>query len=129
MQQASSAFAGVAFHCYAGDFVNQASFTGPYPNKEVYFTECTGTVGSDWWSDIKWNMDHLWVHATIVRPPKFAKFVQKKVLSEARNIALALSFFGILRPTRMDPLACLERILVPQAAGNVLWFNLEWCSR
>jgi len=21
--------------------------------KEVYFTECAGTIGSDWWSDIK----------------------------------------------------------------------------
>jgi O-glycosyl hydrolase len=68
MQQASSAFSGVAFHCYAGDFTNQSSFTGAYPNKEVYFTECTGTVGTDWWSDIKWNMYHLWVHPTDLRP-------------------------------------------------------------
>jgi O-glycosyl hydrolase len=68
MQQASSAFAGVAFHCYSGDFENQTSFLRVYPNKEVYFTECTGTVGTDWWSDIKWNMYHLWVHPTDLRP-------------------------------------------------------------
>lgn len=64
MQQASSAFSGVAFHCYAGEVSGQATFTRAYPNKEVYFTECTGTVGSDWWSNIKWNMYHLFVGST-----------------------------------------------------------------
>jgi len=67
MQQAGSAFAGVAFHCYGGDFTSQASFTSAYPSKEVYFTECTGTVGTDWWSNIKWNMYHLWAHPTLIR--------------------------------------------------------------
>ncbi|KAI0299042.1 glycoside hydrolase superfamily [Multifurca ochricompacta] len=45
MQQAGSAFDGVQFHCYAGS--------------AIYFTECTGTYGTDWWSDIKWYMDNL----------------------------------------------------------------------
>ncbi|KAH7922519.1 glycoside hydrolase family 30 protein [Leucogyrophana mollusca] len=53
MQQAESAFAGVSFHCYEGSVSEQADFTSQYPDKEVYFTECTGTIGSDWWSDIK----------------------------------------------------------------------------
>ncbi|OAX37370.1 glycoside hydrolase family 30 protein [Rhizopogon vinicolor AM-OR11-026] len=61
MQQAESAFDGVAFHCYQGSVDEQASFTSQYPNKEVYFTECSGTLGSDWWSDIKWYMDNLFI--------------------------------------------------------------------
>ncbi|KAF8069316.1 glycoside hydrolase family 30 protein [Lyophyllum atratum] len=61
MQSAPNAFAGVAFHCYEGSVANQDSFHNAFPNKEIYFTECTGTIGSDWWSDIKWYMDNLWI--------------------------------------------------------------------
>ncbi|KAG8215401.1 glycoside hydrolase superfamily [Butyriboletus roseoflavus] len=61
MQQAGSAFDGVSFHCYEGTVSDQAYFTSQYPSKEVFFTECTGTIGSDWWSDIKWYMDNLFI--------------------------------------------------------------------
>jgi O-glycosyl hydrolase len=63
MQEASSAFAGVAFHCYAGDETEQDTFHSQFPSKEIYLTECSGTIGSDWWSDIKWYMDHLFIGA------------------------------------------------------------------
>ena len=53
MEDASSAFAGVAFHCYSGSVDEQDTFHTAYPTKEIYFTECSGTQGSDWWSDIK----------------------------------------------------------------------------
>ncbi|KAI0670921.1 glycoside hydrolase [Trametes maxima] len=59
MQEAQSAFAGVAFHCYSGSVGQQDTFHNAFPDKEIYFTECTGTYGSDWWSDIKWNMDNI----------------------------------------------------------------------
>ncbi|KAF8656405.1 hypothetical protein AX16_002550 [Volvariella volvacea WC 439] len=61
MQSNGNAFAGVAFHCYGGSVSNQNTFVNSYPSKEVYFTECSGTFGSDWWSDIKWYMDNLWI--------------------------------------------------------------------
>ncbi|KAF9460162.1 glycoside hydrolase family 30 protein [Collybia nuda] len=61
MQNAGNAFAGVAFHCYEGGVGNQDTFHNAFPNKEIYFTECTGTINSDWWSDIKWYMDNLWI--------------------------------------------------------------------
>ncbi|KAI5991261.1 glycoside hydrolase family 30 protein [Pisolithus albus] len=61
MQQAASSFDGVSFHCYAGTVSDQAEFTSRYPNKEVYFTECSGTIGSDWWTDMKWYMDNLFI--------------------------------------------------------------------
>ncbi|EGN94695.1 glycoside hydrolase family 30 protein [Serpula lacrymans var. lacrymans S7.3] len=61
MQQAGSAFDGVSFHCYEGTVQEMANFTSQYSTKEVYITECTGTLGSDWWSDIKWYMDNLFI--------------------------------------------------------------------
>jgi len=61
MNSYANAFIGVAFHCYAGSVSNQDSFHNAYPSKAIYFTECSGTIGSDWWSDIKWYIDNLWI--------------------------------------------------------------------
>ncbi|KAL0571506.1 hypothetical protein V5O48_010456 [Marasmius crinis-equi] len=61
LQNAPNAFAGAAFHCYGGSVSQQDSFRNQFPNKEVYFTECSGTIGSDWWSDIKWYMDNIFI--------------------------------------------------------------------
>ncbi|KAI0369367.1 glycoside hydrolase [Pilatotrama ljubarskyi] len=61
MDDASSAFSGVAFHCYSGNFTQQDSFHNAFPSKEVYFTECTGEYGSDWWTDIKWYMENIFI--------------------------------------------------------------------
>ncbi|KZO96858.1 glycoside hydrolase family 30 protein [Calocera viscosa TUFC12733] len=56
-----NAFAGASFHCYSGTVDQQMSFYNAFPNKEVHFTECIGTYGSDWWSDIKWDMSNLMI--------------------------------------------------------------------
>ncbi|KAJ7106818.1 glycoside hydrolase family 30 protein [Mycena crocata] len=63
MKDAGGSYDGVAFHCYAGSVSNQDSFHDAFPTKarNIYFTECSGTIGSDWWSDIKWYMDNLWI--------------------------------------------------------------------
>jgi O-glycosyl hydrolase len=62
MQNAGSAFAGVAFHCYAGQVANQDLFHSAFPDKEIYFTECASTYGSDWWSDIKVGLlTFIWI--------------------------------------------------------------------
>ena len=53
MQQAGGSFAGASFHCYSGSVGQQDTFHNAFPSKEVYFTECSGSQGSDWWSDIK----------------------------------------------------------------------------
>ena len=29
----------------------------------VHFSECAGTIGSDWWSDIKWYADNIFIGA------------------------------------------------------------------
>ena len=61
VQEATSQFAGAAFHCYAGNVTQQNEFQTAFPWKEVYLTECTGTSDPDWWGHIKWWMDNLWV--------------------------------------------------------------------
>ncbi|KAF7363002.1 Glycoside hydrolase family 30 protein [Mycena venus] len=61
MQDDGGSYDGVAFHCYSGSYTNQATFHNAFPSKNIYFTECSGTYGSDWWTDIKWYMDNLWI--------------------------------------------------------------------
>ncbi|KAI0333701.1 glycoside hydrolase [Cubamyces sp. BRFM 1775] len=61
MQDAPNAFAGVAFHCYEGNYTQQNAFRSAFPNKEIYFTECSGVYGSDWWQDIKWYMSNIFI--------------------------------------------------------------------
>ncbi|KDQ09357.1 glycoside hydrolase family 30 protein [Botryobasidium botryosum FD-172 SS1] len=61
INNAPNAFAGAAFHCYGGNVGQQEDFHRAHPGKEIYFTECTGEFGSDWWSDIKWNMDNIFI--------------------------------------------------------------------
>ncbi|KAJ7035388.1 glycoside hydrolase superfamily [Mycena alexandri] len=61
MQDDGGSYDGVAFHCYAGSVANQDLFHNAFPSKNIYFTECSGTIGSDFWTDIKWYMDNLWI--------------------------------------------------------------------
>ncbi|KAG8915218.1 hypothetical protein FRC02_004617 [Tulasnella sp. 418] len=63
INRAASSFNGIAFHCYGGNVGGQTTFHNAYPNEEIHFTECAGTNGSDWWGDIKWNMDNLIIGA------------------------------------------------------------------
>ena len=62
---------------------NQDTFYNAYPNKEIYFTECSGTMGSDWWSDIK------------VRPHivfSFSEIANIRPLSSGTSITCRLRF-------------------------------------
>jgi glucosylceramidase len=43
---------GVAFHCYAGDVSAQSTVKQLYPQKDIYFTECSGTSQSELSSQI-----------------------------------------------------------------------------
>jgi glucosylceramidase len=44
---ASRYLAGTAFHCYSGDPTSQSALHNAFPDKDVYFTECSGTESSD----------------------------------------------------------------------------------
>ena len=61
---AATYVAGTSFHCYAGDVSSQAAVHNAYPSKDIWFTECSGTVGSNFASDLVWSAQHLLVGAT-----------------------------------------------------------------
>lgn len=57
--------AGVAWHCYAGDVSAQTQVHNAYPDKETYFTECSGGAWAPQWSDnLLWNVRTLVIGAT-----------------------------------------------------------------
>jgi glucosylceramidase len=39
--------AGTAFHCYSGDPERQSALHDAFPDKDIYFTECSGTLSGD----------------------------------------------------------------------------------
>ncbi|KAL4251921.1 glycosyl hydrolase 30 family protein [Abortiporus biennis] len=65
MEGAESAFAGVAFHCYGGSVEQQDIFADKYPEKEMYLTECSGIMSSDFWNDLKWDLENLYIGAVL----------------------------------------------------------------
>lgn len=60
---AAGYLAGTAFHCYAGDVNAQSAVRNAYPNKDIWFTECSGTVGSSFAGDLAWNVENLMIGA------------------------------------------------------------------
>ncbi len=39
--------AGTAFHCYYGDPANQSTLHDAFPDKDIYFTECSGSTSAN----------------------------------------------------------------------------------
>lgn len=63
--QARAAVAGVAWHCYGGEVSAQSTVHDAYPDKETYFTECSGGDWStDWGTNLLWNVRQLVIGAT-----------------------------------------------------------------
>lgn len=62
---ASRFIAGVAWHCYAGDVSAQSRVHDTYPDKDAYFTECTGGGWSPaWGATLGWMTKTLIIGAT-----------------------------------------------------------------
>lgn len=61
---ASSYVAGSAFHCYAGEVSAQSTVKSAYPNKDIWFTECSGVVGTNFAKDLSWDVENLEIGAT-----------------------------------------------------------------
>merc|ERR1711976_384098 len=59
--------AGVAWHCYGGNKNDPLKVRNAYPDKDVYFTECSG---GEWAPDFDgsfgWNMENLFIGQTRV---------------------------------------------------------------
>jgi glucosylceramidase len=50
----------VAWHCYAGDVSVEAEVHDRYPNKDTYFTECSGGEWAPVWADnLKWSVSKM----------------------------------------------------------------------
>ena len=50
----------VAWHCYAGDIAAQTTVRDRYPDKDAYFTECSGGQWAPVWADnLKWNVSKM----------------------------------------------------------------------
>jgi glucosylceramidase len=56
--------AGSAFHAYAGTASGQSTTHNAYPGKDIWFTEISGTVGSDFGGDLRWHASNLIIGAT-----------------------------------------------------------------
>lgn len=61
---ASPYVAGSSFHCYNGYVSAQSAVKAAYPGKAIWFTECSGTVGSNFAGDLVWNSENLLIGAT-----------------------------------------------------------------
>ncbi len=62
---ANSYVNGVAWHCYAGDVSAQTTVRNAYPDKDVYFTECSGGAWESSWGDgLTWLTRNLIIGST-----------------------------------------------------------------
>jgi glucosylceramidase len=56
---------GVAWHCYGGDVKSQNQVHDAYPDKETYFTECSGGEWKPHWEEtLPWYMKNLIIGTT-----------------------------------------------------------------
>ncbi|WP_339168568.1 glycoside hydrolase family 30 beta sandwich domain-containing protein [Paenibacillus sp. FSL R5-0341] len=71
-EQAAAYIDGSAFHCYAGDPSAMSEVHDRFPDKHIYFTECSGGEWSpDFGENLSWQMSNLIIGA----PRNWAKNV------------------------------------------------------
>lgn len=59
-KDAAKFYDGVAWHCYAGDVSAQSKVKNTFPEKNVYFTECSGGEwGKNWNDAFGWQVKNL----------------------------------------------------------------------
>jgi glucosylceramidase len=62
--QAARYAAGAAFHCYGGSVDQQSVTHNAYPTKGLWFTECSGTTGTSFGPDLRYNVSNVIIGAT-----------------------------------------------------------------
>ncbi len=111
--KAAGYVAGAAFHCYAGDPNGQVTFHNAYPAKDIWFTECSGTVGSSFAGDLKWNADKLLIGAV-------------------RNYARSVSLWNLVLDQNYGPKNggcqnCRALVTVDNSSGSAkVTYNVEY---
>jgi glucosylceramidase len=58
-------FAGISFHCYAGNESAQLMLLRDHPETSVWFTECSGVNGTSFGADLLWQSHHLLLGAPL----------------------------------------------------------------
>ncbi|MFI5910325.1 RICIN domain-containing protein [Dactylosporangium sp. NPDC051541] len=65
LASAGNNVAGTAWHCYGGTPSGQSTVHNAYPNKDIFFTECSGTESGNTFADsLLWQGRNLAVGAT-----------------------------------------------------------------
>ena len=99
---------GSAFHCYAGTVDAQTTVHNAYPNKNIYFTECTGGDYSPAFAgNLQWDLQNLVIGAT----RNWAKTVVKW------NMALDTT----RGPTNGGCTNCRGVVTINQSTGAVIY--------
>lgn len=63
--QANAFVSGVAWHCYAGDVAAQSQVRDAHPDKDVFFTECSGGQwAADFSDSFLWTVGNLIIGST-----------------------------------------------------------------
>ena len=113
LASAASYVAGSSFHCYAGDVSAQSQVRTAYPSKDIWFTECSGVVGSNFAGDLVWNARNLLIGST-------------------RNWARAISLWNIALdqnsgPTNGGCLSCRSVVTIDDSSHPAtVTFNVEY---
>ncbi|WP_162037863.1 carbohydrate-binding protein [Chengkuizengella sediminis] len=64
-EEVRSYIAGSAFHCYAGTPEAQTAVHNAFPEKGIWFTECSGGEwATEFGGNLKWNMENIVIGAT-----------------------------------------------------------------
>jgi len=54
--------AGSAFHCYGGNVSAQSTLNNLYPDKGIWFTECSGgRWATDFSGNLSWNLENVFI--------------------------------------------------------------------
>lgn len=108
----ADAFAGTAFHCYAGDVSAQAQVLAAAPDKQVWTTECSGgSWATDFGANLGWGAKNMLVGA----------FRNGSTASLWWNLALDPTG----GPTNGGCTTCRGVLTVDPATGEVTR-NVEW---
>lgn len=61
-EEASQYVAGAGFHCYGGDVSAQSKVHDAFPEKGIWFTECSGGEwATNFGDNLLWNMENLFI--------------------------------------------------------------------
>lgn len=104
--------AGSAFHCYAGAVGAQSQTRDAYPDKGIWFTECSGGQwATDFGSNLKWNMQNL-------------------IIGSIRNWAKGVTFWNMALDQNFGPqnggcTDCRGVVRIDSTNGSVA-YNVEY---